>query len=160
MPPSSEPFKLQVLQALLAQLQAIAEGSTYFNTFVDSYVSFTNLAPPSASGYPAIFLAPMRTGYDNSRGRVVRTEEGEMRVQVTALDRTASDVVETIERLIYDVKTAIHADPTLGGLVIHTKIISDESLYPTVSDNPICGADLVLQISYRASRADLTSIAT
>lgn len=158
--PSSEPLKKQIIDALVGALQAIDGSSPYFNTIVASNVKVTDVAPPETTTFPAIFVSPARTGYDNSRSKVVRSVAGEMQVQLTCLLRTATQVSRAIERLIHDVHSALYADHTLGGLVIDVRVTGDESLYPTDAQDPICGADIFVSIDYRALRTDLKTQAT
>jgi len=159
-PPSSEPIKTQIFEAMKSVLQGINGGLTYWNTLVPSNVKITDVAPPNTTTFPAIFISPARTGYDSPRSGVTRAVAGELQVQITCLLRTATNVSTNIERIIHDVHTALYADITLGGLCINVRVTGDESLYPTDAEEPICGADLFVSIDYRAARADLTTTLT
>lgn len=160
MPPSLEPVKYQIILAVQAALQAIDGSAAYWNDVHSSNVKITDVAPVSTTTYPAIFISPARTGYDNSRAKVVRSVAGEMQIQLTCLLRTATGVSLNIERIIHDVHTALYLDITLGGLSLNIRVTGDESLYPTEAEDPICGADVFVSVDYRALRTDLTTTAT
>lgn len=160
MPPSSQPVKEQILDDVITTLQGINGGATYFFDIVDANIKRLDVAPPMVSTYPSIFVGPAGTEYDNPRSEVVRTVAGSLRLQISCYLRTATDVAGEVERLIHDVHTALYVDITRSGLAINTRLVRDEVFYPTEATEPICGADIFVDIDYRALRTDLTTVQT
>ncbi len=162
MPPSSEPVQERILDDVVTTLQGINGGATYWNTVIAAYVQRLNVAPPQAAntGTMQIFVGEASTEYDNERSKVVGTVAGEMRLQITVLFRTATDVQKTIRRAIMDVHTALYVDIQRSNLAYNTRLIRDEPFYPTEEVEPICGAEILVAVDYRAQRSDLSSVQT
>lgn len=160
MPPSSESIKEQILDDILTTLQGINGGATYFNTVTAGNVRRLDMAPPTIGTSPTILVAPTGTTYDNPRSGVLRTVAGSLRVEIACIIRTATDVAKKVERIIHDVHTALFVDITRSGLAINTRVVADDVWYPTDESEPLCGANIIVVVDYRALRTDLTSNST
>jgi hypothetical protein len=155
MAPSGNPVKELILQNLETVLAAIAAGDDYYTTV--RKVFRLDVAPPEVNSFPAVAIVPQGTDYDNPRTRVTNANAGAFRVQLTLLLNTSSNVARTIERFIRDVHKALWVDYTRGGYAHYTRIVRDEIFYPVDESDPLCGADVFLEIDYRTSRSDLNT---
>jgi len=152
--PSGQPVSVQVVHALQDTLAKIRAGSIYY-TNVSKVVVYDSDAVNSNIS-PLIAIVPGGSDYDDPGGQNVGELLDDMDVRLMLILRTATDTVEKLLRFERDVKTAILADVSLGGVVVKTSIGSSTHTIPEERD-ALAFTDLSIRVRFRTPRSDLNT---
>jgi hypothetical protein len=154
--PSGNPVSEQVVSALEALMATIVSdgtpGAPYFTDVVkvvryDSEALNTNSAP-------MIAIIPSGSDYDDPGGQNVGELVDDMDVRLLLILRESTDPGTKLLRFERDVKKAILADISLGGVALKTSINSSTHTLPEERDS-LAFTDLSIRVRFRTPRTDL-----
>lgn len=128
MPPTVEPLRYRVLEAIQTKLRGINGGPNYHNTVKSSSVVLdpsVNIITIPTTECPYFMVEPTPEGSKFYMPSLRMREEFQVVVTARADAPTGTDrSVKTLtwERLIADIEKAIMQDFTLGGLAVDVRI--------------------------------------
>lgn len=155
MPPALEPVWERVLANIETTLLGINGGATYFFD-VGKVVRSNGRLIHDLDMSPTLEVDPGRGGTDSLSGR----HEIDRIVDIFGHINDETDVPLKLERLIYDIATAMLADHTRGGLAVETEWLDfDTDLPMDESDTIPPNCRVRFSIKFRAKEGDLTTAA-
>lgn len=152
--PNGEPVSVQVLEALKVILGEITSGPLYY-TKVSKVVVYETDAV-NAHAVPMIAIVPGGSDYDDPGGQNVGELLDDMDIRLLLILKTATNTVTKLLRFERDVKTALLADVSLGGVVVKTSIGSSTHTIPEERDS-VAFTDLSIRVRFRTPRSDLNT---
>lgn len=126
---ASESIRQQVITNLMTNLAAISKTSGYWNDISSSQVAdwLVPIDAVEASEMPKLMITSGVEGVDRKHASHIDSSTWEV-VIIGYVHSTDMDEIRTmLERLIRDVRIAVLADMTFGGLSIRVKIGSIET---------------------------------
>lgn len=126
--PAGSPVKERVLEHVKTTLAAIASPAYFTDVVaVKRQTSENPYVALDQAEFPAVLISVPTTSYDDGvNGILSASTNVSLRLVVQAREGVSSN----IEQFISDVKAALLADWTRGGLALDTKIVGDEVLVP------------------------------
>lgn len=154
--PPIDPVQERILRNFAAMLRTPAPGSTYFGSVHQVFRAPAVMAKDAGLNSPAVYVSVVGvTG--SQRGTDATNKLNRiMRVEVDAfLSMHAADATTRMERLAYDIETAIYADRTIGGLATETMLTGTSVSIAENGNVPLYGTTLSFEIEYRVLSTDL-----
>lgn len=157
-----EPIPEQILANIattITSIDASASGSPYFFTIgVNQFLRADSLVVEIENGpFPFVTLTGTVVNVESSHTQANYDHVNErVRFSVMGALETQTNVQRDLHRLSHDIRTALWADPTRGGLARLTWVESVEFFYsPTVEGHAQCFVEGFVEFESKLS--DLTS---
>ena len=109
---------------------------------------------------PALFVYSIEEAVDDGAEVMGLDQVRVLQVAVEVLAEANADLDDSIDTICAEVETAIHADTTLGGVVMWIEYASVEITLDEGTQKPVGAAQMTFVAQYRVDATDPTTIIT
>jgi len=150
----ADSIRESIFQDIKTAIQGISKSAGYKNNIDSDNVHIIHgAADDSAYGYPLVFIYP-GPEYLNDEKCEKGKDYYELGVQVEAFLRSNKETMNTsINTMLADLKKALGADHTRGGLAIDTRFVANDA-YLVDLTGETCGIIMLVQVDYEHNYAD------
>lgn len=140
--PTGTPVREAILDNIVSTLEAIAAPS--YHTTVSAVHRLRGLNALSLTAFPAIMVSTPRADWDDTTHGL---QIGSMHLTLRLALQGGADGQEQLSWFLDDVKVALLADYTRGGVARDTQITGDEAYQSDEATN-VFGADIFVNVKF------------